>query len=184
VAIDHDQIESILSSLESALGASESHGLLCGLLCSLATQRAKARWFSELLDSAGLQAGQVQSQAAAFVQLDQLFEESLSGINAADFAFELLLPDDTDDVVQRVTALASWCGGFCAGVGFGVDAQRTLPEDTQELIQDFTAISNADPEDSEDDEYALTELLEYVRMGVILVNEELQPAADVGASVH
>ena len=46
-----------------------------------------------------------------------------------------------------------------------------------EILQDITSISKAD-EDSEEDEMnevAYMDILEYVRMGVLLINEELQP---------
>lgn len=182
--LSFERIESLLASLKSALGAAESHGLLCGLLCAQTTQRAKAQWFSELLDSAGVQSGEIQSHAQTFQQLDSLFEQSVVGINDTEFAFELLLPNDESSIADRISALAAWCDGFCAGVGFGVTAERNLPEDTQVLLRDFGQIANADPDNAEDQEDMLTELQEYVRVGVLLINEELQPATDAGNSIH
>ena len=47
-----------------------------------------------------------------------------------------------------------------------------------EIINDLSEISRADAEgddNGDDAENALEEIIEYVRMGVLLVNEELQP---------
>ena len=53
-----------------------------------------------------------------------------------------------------------------------------MPEDVAELVRDITEISRADfeiEEADEDDEQAFSEVVEYVRMGVLLINDELQP---------
>jgi len=59
-----------------------------------------------------------------------------------------------------------------------------LPEDTAELMKDMIEISRAgqdvddagiEESDDNDDELAYMEIEEYVRMGVLLIYEELQP---------
>ena len=66
-----------------------------------------------------------------------------------------------------------------------VRGNKSLPADTREIIEDFQAIDAADPVDTIDEngdildidkqEDAYVELLEYVRVGVLLVLEELRP---------
>jgi hypothetical protein len=60
----------------------------------------------------------------------------------------------------------------------GIGDTAELPGDVAEIIQDISEISRADVDggaQGEDEENALSELVEYVRMSVLLVNEELQP---------
>ena len=92
---------------------------------------------------------------------------------------ELLLPNsDNTDLTARVNALASWCDGFLFGLAnAGLQETSCLPDDTKEILGDFTRISRLDGADTgdEDEEVSFNELLEYVRVSALLVAEELQP---------
>ena len=46
-----------------------------------------------------------------------------------------------------------------------------------EILQDITSISQASEEEEEDEmnEVAYSDIVEYVRMGVLLINEEMHP---------
>lgn len=188
--ISHDQITDLLGRLDSTLNASELHGLLCGMLCSSPSARAKARWFSELLDSTGLAAENFGQHASDLKSLEQLFDAAVNELNTADLTFQLLLPADNEPIADRTESLALWCSGFVAGIGLGTgkksDSKINYPDDTQELLRDFAAISKAVPEDNDDDsdEGALLELQEYVRMGTLLINEEITPAVKLPQQVH
>ena len=59
----------------------------------------------------------------------------------------------------------------------GIKDLSELPEDTSEILRDITSISQATEDEEEDDlsEVAYLDILEYVRMGVLLINEEMQP---------
>jgi uncharacterized protein YgfB (UPF0149 family) len=99
--------------------------------------------------------------------------------------FRLLLLDDDDALPERVETLAAWCQGFIYGLAAGGIKQDTeLPEDTAELLRDMVEISRAGQEtddalaeesEEDDDEVAYMEIEEYVRMGTLLIYEELQP---------
>lgn len=196
--MDHIEIKALLERLGSTLEAAELHGLLCGLLGAMPSQRAKSRWFSELLESTSVEAGELARHATDLKALEEVFEATVDEINASDLSLQLLLPEDSESVRVRTEGLASWCTGYCLGVGLGTGwsdesvpdsaeksaskpagntTARALPDDTLELLSDFTAISRAAAEDDENDEAALVELEEYVRMGALLIFEELQPAS-------
>jgi hypothetical protein len=116
-------------------------------------------------------------------------------LSAADFVFEPLLPAAELVLSERVAALAAWCGGFLSGLGLGGEElmQSTMREDTSggaehgtmpdtlaEVLADFSQISRAgldadDIEDAAQADFNLAELVEYVRVGVQLVFEELEP---------
>jgi uncharacterized protein YgfB (UPF0149 family) len=62
----------------------------------------------------------------------------------------------------------------------GLKDFRKLPENSAEAAQDIVEISRIgskyESEGSEEDAVALEELIEYVRVGVLLINEELHPS--------
>ncbi|MES0328506.1 MAG: UPF0149 family protein, partial [Gammaproteobacteria bacterium] len=98
----------------------------------------------------------------------------------------MLLPEDDEDLMDRTEALANWCQGFVYGLAAGgISDDTKLPGDAQEILMDFVEISRAGynigdddvievSETTEEDELAFVEVVEYVRTGVLLINEELQ----------
>ncbi|HUN71314.1 MAG TPA: UPF0149 family protein, partial [Steroidobacteraceae bacterium] len=92
----------------------------------------------------------------------------------------------------RAEALAQWCQGFLYGLGSGaVQDAGSLPGDLGEIVRDLTEISRvgvdiAQTEESNESAYA--ELVEFVRISVQVVFEELEPLRDQpsspGASLH
>ena len=61
----------------------------------------------------------------------------------------------------------------------GLNDKMLVSDDVREFVEDVQYISDASfsAEDSSSDqsEQSFTEIEEYVRMGVLLINEELQP---------
>jgi len=187
VNVQYQTVGNSLSQLNVPLPVSEVHGLCCALQCALPSSAAKTRWFTEVLDSAGLAADLVASKAAQIKALDEWFGQTLAALNDSDLEFTPLLPDDDIPVVERMRALSDFCAGFTYGVGLGVAhrGNRALPGDTREIVEDFQSIESADAVDqpdengevlsSEKQEALYQELLEFSRVGVLLVLEELRP---------
>ena len=174
-------LDETLFKVDAIMGAAESHGALCGMLC--------ARGSTDLSEWMGHVLGE-QEQGNVFLRdianmLSELHQSTLGQINDPFGEFQLLIPGDDDDLDDRTEALATWCQGFVYGLAAGgVSDQSELPEDTSELLQDFIEIARAGhdiseldeySDDEEEDERAFVEIVEYVRTGVLLINEELQP---------
>ena len=70
-----------------------------------------------------------------------------------------------------------WCQGFLYGFGAAGTANRaTLPEDVPEVLADFAQMSHAGEvgaEALEVEEEAYAELVEFLRVGVQLIYDEL-----------
>lgn len=165
----------------------------------MSSTAAKTRWFTELLDSASMSSDTVASRASELKTLDQWFVETLESLNAAELDFAPYVLEEDAPVVQRIRALGEFCGGFTYGVGIALSqrGEKPLPEDTREIIDDFQAIEASDPEDTsglqtpeqtdgganagssiaEQQEAMFVELLEFVRVGVLIVLEELRPVS-------
>lgn len=126
--------------------------------------------------------------------LDDLAATTCAALDEGDMSFAPLLPPDDRPLSQRAASLAEWCAGFMHGLGEAAGyraATRALDASImQEIMADFGEISRVTLGEEESDleaETAYTELVEFVRVSVQLVFEELQalrtgPAST--ASVH
>ncbi len=181
---DIPQLEDMLFNVDAALGATESHGALCGMLCAQGATEA-SRWMLAVLGEHEETSKGLQEVGRKLLEIHKITVEQM---NDTDADFELMLPDDDEPLEMRVEGLGMWCQGFVYGLALGgIKEDTVLPEDSKELIQDILEISRAgyvadneaelatDEEDSEEDEVAFMEVCEYVRMGVLLIYEELQP---------
>ena len=170
------ELEDVLLSLDSTMSAAESHGVLCAILCARGTADM-SDWAKHILGE------QEQGNAAlkeSLVLLNSLYQVTLAQLNDTNCDFQLFLPDEEEDLRERVVALTAWCQGFVYGLAVGgISDSTTLPEDTMELVKDIIEISRADHdrdnEPTEEDEIAYVEIVEYLRTGTLLISEELQP---------
>jgi yecA family protein len=163
--------------LEGALDhndPSEVHGLLCGMLCAN-NSLSNEVWLDQVQDEL-TDGGRLSLQAQAL--LKELFNITVSQLQDDDLGFALLLPADQDSLSQRTDSLGYWCQGFLAGLVLGgMDKNWPLSPEVQEFFADLVDICRlglAAEEGSEEDEEAYMEIVEYVRMGVLLVNLELR----------
>jgi len=106
--------------------------------------------------------------------------------------FTPLLPEDAQPIDARAAALGQWCQGFLYGLGASaLSDARELRGDVGEVVRDLTEITHVgvDARDSlESNEGAYAELVEFVRVGVQLLFDELEslraPPAPPDASLH
>ena len=181
---DIPQLEDLLFNVDATMGATESHGALCGMLCAQGATEA-SQWMLFVLGEHEETSKLLQQTGKKLLQIHQI---SVEQMNDTDAEFELMLPDDDEPLEMRVEALGTWCQGFVYGLSVGgIKEETVLPEDSKELIRDILEISRAgyvadneaelatEEENTEEDEVAFMEVSEYVRMGILLIYEELQP---------
>jgi uncharacterized protein len=181
---DHGHIQRLLAAERSLADASEAHGTLAGGLCAANGYRFED-WLREILPE-----GLAAPDTAA--QLRELFTATAVALQQRDHEFQLLLPEDAQPVDARTAALAQWCQGFLYGLGTGsIRDPRGLPGDAGEIVRDMIEISRAGveaAEGEESNESSYTELVEFVRVGVQLLFEELaaarSPPAAAPAALH
>lgn len=169
----HDAIDHALRDAGSATEASEAHGSLCGLLCVLGPSAAPV-WLADSVH------GEEQPEAPAPSLLDDLLQSTAAALEDGSLAFQPLLPADEEPLFARVESLGLWCQGFnhglAVGAGIGGANIEISSGDTAEVVRDFGAMAEVSiqaDENGPDDEAAYTELVEYVRVSVQLVFEEL-----------
>ena len=172
-------LDETLRRAGAACDAAESHGMLCGALCAgLDNDRP---WIDHILDEAG---GSAEAQQACRKSLAALRDSTHALLAGGSLEFAPVLPDDETGLGDRTDALGEWCQGFLFGLGLaGTRLKPTeMSEETNEVLKDLGQIAQAGfegEEGNEDDETAYTEVVEYVRVGVQLLYEELQAPAEI-----
>ena len=171
----YEQIENALIGVQSPYTPEDCHGMLCAMLIVNNSLRCN-RWLDEICTLAQA------DQATTYQERDalcDLYEHTRQELNDALLNFSLLIPEDDNSLGVRVAALKKWCDGFLFGLALaGIKEMSELPEDSFEVLQDLVTISQASEEDDNEDELnevAYVDIVEYVRMCILLINEELQP---------
>ena len=169
---DYIRIQTLLARARSLADAAEAHGTLAGCLCG-AADYAFEDWLREILPEG-------RAEPAAVATLRELYTSTAQALLQPDMEFELLLPADAQPIAARTAALAAWCQGFLYGLGAGaIPDAGGLPGEAGEIVRDFAEITRAGVdtgEEQESNESAYAELVEFVRVGVQLLFEELAAA--------
>jgi Uncharacterized protein conserved in bacteria len=171
VQVDFERLDKFLRRESARAGTAESHGTLYGLLCTGKFDAARD-WINELLNStSGGESEQAYTELFA-----SLCEDIGCELNDPSLSLRLLLPDDSRPLSERMEALAEWCQGFLFGLGHSAcDLFDSRSGDIKEILRDIAEIGRVDVDVQEGDEMeaAYTEVVEYVRIGVSLIAEEL-----------
>ena len=151
----------------------ECHGVACGLLCR--DPGASLDAFIGLLDMLEL----VKTPGSGFkMALEELLNSTRLQLVDEDMGLALWLPNDDETLEDRTMALSQWCAGYLAGLGSGGnDSISALSDDANEAMKDLQHISAADVTDtteSEEDENAFAEIVEYIRVVVLMIREDLR----------
>lgn len=167
--ISFSEIQRVLSDERSMTDAAEAHGTLAGALCTASTYRFED-WLQEILPEG-------RAQALSTGALRGLYFLTTETLASAEMSFEPLLPEDVQPLDERASALSQWCVGFLYGLGSGaIQDLSTLPGEVGEVVRDFdelTRVGVGAGESEEENESAYAELVEFVRVGVQLIFEEL-----------
>ncbi|MCV6637462.1 UPF0149 family protein [Candidatus Albibeggiatoa sp. nov. NOAA] len=162
-----------LLDVGAAMDVSETHGILCGLICFLEDGDKVTEYLSQQV--LGDEAVSDQLAEQSFIQLDALREKTVADLNNEDCPFQPLLPDSEKPLSERVQAVGGWCEGFLYGVGLAL-ANQDIAEDVEELLNDFANIARIAPVEEEqatdDDEKDYAELVEYIRIGILNLYEQ------------
>ncbi|NKB77860.1 MAG: UPF0149 family protein [Gammaproteobacteria bacterium] len=156
-----------LRASEWESGASEAHGLLCGLAClGITDQEIKNRMFLFRV-----------SDPQTTLILEGLFNLALRDLSAEGFNFSLLLPGDSFPLTEQTEEMANWCQGFLQG--FCHDGETIIQQSStiSEIINDVLNISNIEPGLSEqsdsESEKDLFEIQEYLKVSIQLIYDEI-----------
>ncbi len=174
----------LAQSLPDEYAAAEWHGVLCGLICA-GRPTSIDTWYGLAADTKGISTPPSEPLLTA---LTQVYSSTQEQLNSASMAFALMLPDDDAALSMRTAALGVWCDGFLYGLSAGgINRESALPEHSAELLADMaeiTQVSFTQDSATAEDEYDYNELAEYIRVGIMLINDELNPIKPNNNSLH
>ncbi|OAI49214.1 hypothetical protein AYO45_00510 [Gammaproteobacteria bacterium SCGC AG-212-F23] len=167
----YTEFSKVLQKSKSNFQAAQVHGLLCGWICS--THETENVWEKRLPG--------IKTYPQGLEALKRLYEISYHQLSEFSFEFSLLLPDDRTDLKTRAETLGLWCQGFLTGLE---NASQFIklhsPEDVKEALKDIIEIAKVDYDAitaNDEDETAYFELVEYVRLTVLMIFHELNSQA-------
>ena len=164
MATEQGNLKRQLSAANSSVSTSEVHGFITGWISSGTAWDSAAEVFEDALETT--------LQGALAEAAKKTAEDVKAGLADVDFGFQILLPEDENEINSRRVALSEWCRGFLSGFGLtGRYQDSELSDEVKELLTDFAQISQVDdqiPED-EENESDLTEITEDVRIGAVMI---------------
>ncbi len=179
-SVEFSSVAEALERAEASVSAAECHGMLTAQL-SMTSGKGAAECVRHIF------VDNCDPSSVLLIEALSVLEQVISHIhvtlNDPDMGFELLLPDESITMPDRLSSLSEWCQGYLFGLGLaGVSDHKDLSSDVNEMLQDLVQISHLDLEqtlESEEDEKDYVELVEYVRIGVLYLQEECS-ALNVG----
>ncbi len=184
---DFDHGLAMASGNLDGAGLAECHGIACGLL--VRQYKANPDAFFDLLGMLEV----IHDPAPGFRDLlAELFAATRDQLGDDEMGLTLWLPDEDESLEERTAALAQWCNGFLAAIGSGDDKRLdSLSGEAAESLADLQEIAMAELGKSEDteggdleeEEGAFAEIIEYIRIAVLILREELRGPRD-GDSIH
>jgi uncharacterized protein YgfB (UPF0149 family) len=181
-ASDYDQLADRLELSHLYATAAEAHGILCGLICAGASP-APSIWIRELFATPD---GQQGPDAETRRALQALAQQTSDEIEGPGFGFAPLLPAESHSLRDRAVGLYDWARGFVYGLGVAGLRQEDLSQEGREALADCADITRMDLDalgEGEENEEALSELQEFIRVAAMLIFEERGRAAG-GARVQ
>jgi uncharacterized protein YgfB (UPF0149 family) len=161
------------------LPVAELHGAVCGLgVC-----HGQAVPIQDVVELVGIDALTDQASVEEFVSA------SVADLQSEELSFAPLLPADDAGLPARLEALGQWCSAFLAGFAAGLARRGAgsladCPEEVREIVRDFSAIAQVDPEGTGEEaateaaEADFVELAEFVKVGTLLIMSTLEHDAD------
>jgi len=167
----YTQIEATLALANVELSVSEVHGTVVGAIAN----HLKTGLTPDLLK---LIEPSADGNDGRYSQLNELlydmYRENSEVLFESKEGYELLLPDDEESIGVRVDGLAMWSKGYLLGLlfnnQFSIDQ---LPESGAEIARDMMEIAEAGAgaDDEQEEDWALGELEEYIKVGSQLIFE-------------
>ena len=170
--IHYDLARDALQKLNTDDTISSAHGLLCGFYC-VKQDIQLDDWLNEVLVSIDL--NDLIAKESHQV-LAEIFNNTSDQLADPTLNFWPVIADDMCPLREQANTLVEWCQGFL--VGLGLSSVETSDEEVLEMIKDISEISQLDAEllDSEENTQDFYEIVEFVRMGVLFIQETLQPS--------
>ncbi|WP_392563013.1 YecA family protein [Orbus sturtevantii] len=163
----YTSLNSELKSQSIGITAAELHGFLSGILAG-GNQDDSWRTLLEDMMNDG------KPVARSLYQLIiQLYEQTKQQLDDDNFEFQLFISDQT--LFEQIDDMVGWINHFLLGLGLAQPQLAKVKGNVGEAIYDLRQITQLGYDEDDDQEelaFAFEEILEYVRMTVILCHDE------------
>ena len=170
--INYDLAKDAIQKLNTDDTISSAHGLLCGFYC-VKQDIQLDDWLNEVVVTIDLQN---LLEKESHQVLAEIFNNTSEQLADPTLNFWPVIADDMCTLREQANTLVEWCQGFL--VGLGLSSVETTDEEVLEMIKDISEIAQLDADllDSEENTQDLYEIVEFVRIGVLFIQETLQPS--------
>ncbi|MFC0178623.1 UPF0149 family protein [Thorsellia kenyensis] len=172
--INYKDLSNLLNQLQFPMTVSEIHGLVLGLIIGEKNEEKRMTLLYELTNEGESFPHELREAIIG------VSEYSIKGLLSEDSSFELLLPDNSYSVFDRLDALVEWVNHFLLGLGVTRVDIATFDGDIKEIFSDFREITKLGY-DLDDDEKELAsdleKVMEYVKISVLIYNNKFNPTS-------
>jgi len=172
---EYDEVAETLARSPVVLSPAELHGIASGLLIRDSSTPAERLRQIALGET---DQGDVLADETARM-IERLHAATKAQLHDPELGFELLAPDEDEPLESRIQAACDWARGLVYGLAEQGVKTSECPADTAEFITDCLTLANneytVDDSSEEEAESLYVELLEFLRMGTLMAQEELQP---------
>ena len=170
--LNYRELADALVKIGAPMRASQAHGLMCACICAGERLHGVA-WLAKIMGVAAASDERRHGLRALLLHLYAVSVQQLQDM-ASDYA--LFLPNDTEVLCERAYALSLWCDGFIEGLAlFDWSEEDGFPQEYRETLLRFSEIAKLDYSTidvSQTDEEAYKDLVEYVKMAVLMICAE------------
>lgn len=175
---NYEVLDELLRTADAESDAAESHGALTGLACTGGITGPEP-WLAQAIGDLDPADPSVERCRIALLGV---YRSCCGELGSDQMTFSPLLPDDEEGISVRAAALGRWCQGFLFGLSLGgIPDLEQLPANVAEIIRDLAEITRAgvdEASDQEQSENAYTQIVEFIRVSVQLLHEELNPPVE------
>lgn len=164
----YEKLAALFKKAKADLDPAHAHGILCGHLCITPDLGTADPKFKKIA---------LDDNDPSYPILSDLYEASYHALKQFSFEFSLILPNDDIDLNKRVKALGLWCQGFLTSVTQSSALDAHSEKEIDEALNDISEIAEVKFDDileSEEDEAAYVELVEYTRLAALMIFNTMQ----------
>ena len=171
---NESDLDEALENCDSGRNSIQAHGLLCGYIMTHGL-KLHDMWLNRMFENSSNEKGDKYKYI-----FDDLFIKTWQQLEGRQSEFELFLPGDDRGLLTSAKAIGSWCDSYLHGLISSVTTEKLKKainrEPTSILIKDLLEMTKAtigEEDDDETNERSYAELVEYTRIAVQLIFEEL-----------
>lgn len=171
---NESELDEALENCDSGRNSIQAHGLLCGYIMTHGL-KGHDMWLHRMFENSSNE----KENKYKYI-FDDLFIKTWRQLEERQSKFELFLPGDDRGLLTRAKAIGAWCDSYLHGLISSVTTEKLKKainrEPTSILIKDLLEMTKAtigEEDDDETNERSYAELVEYTRIAVQLIFEEL-----------